>query len=132
MSDLDTAKALVESIQSQSSLLLSLTTALMGGTAALMVQLKVRDAKILPLKLNASLIIGVILLGVSCLTSWAVVGALIDKIPVIMSLSFNGANFSEIKEIKESTALSLLANVQFFAFIIGTLLTVFGLTRLER
>ncbi|WP_049642667.1 hypothetical protein [Candidatus Rhodobacter oscarellae] len=132
MSDLDTAKALIESIQSQSSLLLSLTTALMGGTAALMVQLKVRDAQILPLKLNKSLIIGVFLLGISCLTSWAVVGALIDKIPVIMSLEFNGANFSEISEVKESTALSLLANVQFFSFIIGTLLTVFGLTRLER
>ncbi len=132
MSDLDTAKALIESIQSQSSLLLSLTTALLGGTAALMVQLKVKEAKILPLKLNAFLIIGILLLGASCLTSWAVVGALIDKIPVIMSLTFNGGNFSEIKEIKESTALTLLANTQFFTFIIGALLTVFGLTRLER
>ncbi|QLH15702.1 hypothetical protein HYQ43_16205 [Paracoccus pantotrophus] len=132
MSDLETAKALIEGIQNQSSLLLSLTTALLGGTAALMVQLKVREARILPLKLNACLIIGILVLAVSCLTSWAVVGALINKIPVIMSLSFSGVNFSEIKEVEESTALTLLANVQFFAFIIGTLLTVFGLARLER
>lgn len=97
-----------------------------------MVQLKVREARILPLKLNACLIIGILVLAVSCLTSWAVVGALINKIPVIMSLSFSGVNFSEIKEVEESTALTLLANVQFFAFIIGTLLTVFGLARLER
>lgn len=132
MSDLDTSKALIESIQSQSSLLLSLTTALLGGAAALMVQLKIRDATILPLKLNGALIFGILLLGVSCLTSWAVVGALIDKIPVIMSIKFDGANFSDIQQIKESTALSLLANVQFFSFLFGALLTILGLTKLER
>ena len=132
MSDLDTAKALIDSIQSQSSLLLSLTTALLGATAALMVQLKVRDAKILELPLNCCLISGVFLLGLSCLASWVVLGALIDKIPVIMSLEFNGASFSEVEEIKEATALKISANTQFLTFIVGALMTVYGLTRLKR
>ena len=132
MSDLDTAKALIESIQNQSGLLLSLTTALLGGTAALMVQLKIRDGAILPLKLNWALIIGVVLLGISCLASWAVVGALINKTPVIMELKFDGSNFSEIQEIQESTALTYIANGQFFTFIFGSLSTILGLTWLER
>lgn len=132
MSDLDTSKALIESIQNQSGLLLSLTTALLGGTAALMVQLKIRDGTILPLQLNLSLIAGVLLLGLSCLASWAVVGALINKTPVIMALKFDGTNFSEIKEIRESTALTLMANGQFFTFLFGALFTIFGLSRLER
>lgn len=132
MSDLDTSKALIESIQNQSGLLLSLTTALLGGTAALMVQLKIREGTILPLQLNLSLIAGVLLLGLSCLASWAVVGALINKTPVIMALKFDGTNFSEIKEIRESTALTLMANGQFFTFLFGALFTIFGLSRLER
>ncbi len=132
MGDLDTSKALIESIQSQSSLLLSLTTALIGGTTALMVQLKIRGSEILPLELNAFLTCGVILLGVSCLMSWLVVGALIDKIPVIMSLEFKGLSFLEISKTKGFTALLWVANIQFYSFLIGALLTVFGLTRLER
>lgn len=132
MSDLDTSKALIEGIQNQSGLLLSLTTAILGGTAALMVQLKVRDAKILPLRLNFWIYGGVALLSASCLSSWAVVGALINQIPIIMSLDYSGERFSEIAEIRQSTALTLMANLQFFSFVFGTLITAVGLTRLER
>lgn len=132
MNDLDTAQALIESIQGQSSLLLTLSTALIGGAAALAVQLKIRDGEILPLHLNCYLVVGMILLGLSCILSWAVLGALIDKTPVIMSLQFNGQEFSKIKEIRESTALTLLANGQFLFFVIGTLLAAFGFVRLKR
>ncbi|WP_170565788.1 hypothetical protein [Ruegeria atlantica] len=132
MTDVDTAQSLIASIQGQSSLLLSLTTALLGGAAALAVQLKIREGQILPLKLNWFFIFGIVLLGVSCLSSWAVLGALIDKTPVIMSLTFEGKEFSEIEQIKQATALTLMANLQFFSFIFGALLTAVGFIQLKR
>ena len=113
-------------------LLLSLSTAILGGTAALAVQLKIKDSKILPLPLNFYFIIGALLLGASCLSSWAVLGALINKTPVIMAIQFNGQEIFKIDKIKESTALLYLSNFQFFSFIFGVLLTAFGFIRLER
>lgn len=132
MSDVDTAQSLIASIQGQSSLLLSLSTALLGGAAALAVQLKIREGQILPLKLNAWFVIGIILLGTSCLSSWAVLGALINKTPVIMSINFDGKDFSAIEEIKKSTALTYMANAQFLSFIFGALLTAVGFIQLKR
>lgn len=132
MSDLDTAASLVESIQGQSSLLLSLSTALLGGAGALGVQLKVSEGKILPLELNKRLIAGVLLLTLSCLSAWAVHGALIDKTPLLMKLEFGEKTFMQITKDMEWTALTWLANVQFLTFVAGAILTVFGFLGLKR
>lgn len=132
MESTDIASSLIASIQAQSSLLLSLSTALLGGAAALLVQLKVQDGKVLPLRLNPWLWSGGALLAISCILSWIVLGALIDKTPVIMSIEFDGKAFSTIREIKESTALTWAANGQFLTFVVGAVVTIVGLTKLAR
>lgn len=132
MSETDTAASLVESIQGQSSLLLSLAIAMLGGAGALGVQLKVREGEILPLDLNYSLVIGILLLAASCFSAWLVHGALIDKIPLLMKIDFGEKTFMQITKEMKWTALIFLVNAQFLTFVAGSLLTVYGFLILER
>ena len=121
---MSTAEQIIALISNQSDLLLSLSVAIVSGTVALLVHILITDKKAhhaFDLRGAKLLIFGVILQAISVLMGYMTLGALIDKVPVLMAAKYDGLPFNEtVAGSFCSIALIRISSiVQFLSFSVG-------------
>lgn len=129
--NLETGKAVLEQMSAQSDLLLTLAMAVIGGTIALLIQIRfgTSGAGSRDVKWAGGILTGILCQFASILFAYLTVGALVIEVPTIMFADYAGKAFEEAGLFGFGDPVRFLPILQFGFFLVGIGLVTAGFWR---